>query len=74
MISHFIRVVDSYMQIRLIKAREKLAKKSKGFATVEMAILLFIAVVLAAVFWKYIKDITNTAMGGAQDQADELFK
>ena len=61
---HFIRDANKYLS----------DNKKKGLATVELMILVFVGIVLAAIFFSCVVNITNTTAEGAQEAAKNLFK
>lgn len=71
---NIIQKIDAKLYIAKSKIIEKLTVKSNGFTTVEVAILVLIGIVLAGIFYKYIRDIVNNVMSGAQSKSDTLYQ
>ena len=71
---NIIYKIDAKLYMAKSKIIEKLTVKANGFTTVEVAILVLIGIVLASIFYKYIRDIVNNIMSGAQSKSDTLYQ
>ena len=71
---HFVRDADAYIFAHSAKLKEMHKCKKDGVISVEMAIFIFIGIVLASIFWEVAKKITNSAVTGAQNNASTLFE
>lgn len=70
----FSRNMEAYIFVRFTKLKEVCSCKKDGVISVEMAIFIFIGIVLASIFWGAAKKITNSAVTGAQNNASTLFE
>lgn len=71
---YFSRNIEAYIFVRFAKLKETCSCKKDGVISVEMAIFIFIGIVLASIFWEVAKKITNSAATGAQNNASTLFE
>lgn len=71
---NIIHKIDAKLYMAKSKIIEKLTVKANGFTTVEVAILVLIGIVLAGIFYKYIRNIVNNIMSGAQSKSDTLYQ
>lgn len=71
---HFIRDADAYIFTHFAKIKEAHEYKKSGVINIEMAVFIFIGIVLASIFWGVAKKITSSAATGAQNSASTLFE